>query len=75
VSFLTLLRENLIPAVATAAVLGGGATIIDNKVRISGHEERIKRIEELDKTMDELRGDLRETRETLVRVEARQIKE
>ncbi|WP_152524699.1 hypothetical protein [Novosphingobium lindaniclasticum] len=67
-----MLRDHLLPAVATAAVLGGGASIIQTKVDVAKHDERISRIEKLDATMDKLTGELAETRETLARVEARQ---
>lgn len=71
----TFLRENLFPAIATAAALGGGATVVQSRVDLASHDQRISRIEDLDKNMDELRDDLRETRETLIRVEARQQQE
>lgn len=69
-----LLKDHLVNAVATAAVLGGGAAIIQNKVDLAKHDERITRIEKLDESMDKLADELAETRETLARVEARQEK-
>jgi len=66
------LKDHLIQAVAVAGILGGGTVLIDTKVDVARHDERITRIEELDKNMDELREDLRTTREALARVEARQ---
>lgn len=67
-----LIKDHLFNAVATAAVLGGGAAVIQNKVDLAKHEERIARIEKLDESMDKLADELAETRETLARVEARQ---
>lgn len=69
-----LVKDHLFNAVATAAVLGGGAAVIQNKVDLAKHDERIARIEKLDESMDKLADELAETRETLARVEARQEK-
>lgn len=69
-----LVKDHLFNAVATAAVLGGGAAVIQNKVDLAKHDERIARIEKLDESMDKLADELAETRETLARVETRQEK-
>lgn len=62
------------PAIATAAVLGGGATLIQDRVQLAQHETRLTRIEKLDDTMVKLTDELAETRLTLARVEAKQEK-
>jgi hypothetical protein len=69
-----LVKDHLFNAVATAAVLGGGATIIQNRVTLAQHDTRIERIEKLDESMEKLADELAVTRETLARVEARQEK-
>lgn len=69
------LKEHLVQAVATAAILGGGAALIDTKVDLARHDERIARIEKLDESMELLQGELQTTREALARVEERQKQE
>lgn len=66
------LKEHLVQAAAAALLLGGGAAIVDNKVDLARHDERITRIEELDESMKALQDDLKVTREELARVSARQ---
>lgn len=72
---LPAIKDHLINAVLAAAVVGGGAAVVDTKVDVARHDERITRIEELDKSMDALRDELKVTRESLVRIEERQQQE
>jgi len=66
------LKDHLLNAVAAAAVLGGGATLIQGKVDLAKHDARITRLERLDESMDKLTDELASTRETLASVKARQ---
>lgn len=66
------LKDHLLNAVAAAAVLGGGATLIQGKVDLAKHDARITRLERLDESMDKLTSELATTRETLASVKARQ---
>lgn len=68
------IRDHLIQAAGAALLIGGGATIIQTKVDVARHDERITRIEELDKSMDRLSEEVAKTREELARVSAKQEK-
>lgn len=61
-SALQTLKDHLVTAVATAAVLGGGGSIIANKIDIGRHDERISAIENLADELDETQDELRDTR-------------
>lgn len=63
----TALRDHLLTAMASAALLGGGATIITNKVAIGELSVRVAALEELGGKIDGLREDLQKTREELAR--------
>jgi hypothetical protein len=61
------MRDHVVTAMATAGILGGGGTIIANKVAIGQHETRIEALESLSDKMDALTRELRDTREELIR--------
>lgn len=71
---LSALKDHLVTAGASAALLGGAAALIGTKVDIARHDERITRIEKLDESMVSLSKEMASTREALARVEARQEK-
>jgi hypothetical protein len=71
-SRLTDLKDQLVNGLAAAALLGGGAAVIDNRVDVARHDERLTRIESLDESMEKLTGEMGRTREQLARLEARQ---
>lgn len=64
------LKDHLMTALATAALLGGGGMLVTHEVDLGRHDERIERIEALDDSIDGLTKELASTREQLVRVEA-----
>ena len=55
------LKEHLITAVATSALLGGGAALVSARIDLARHDERITRIEKLDERMTKLDDRLVET--------------
>lgn len=61
-------KDQLITAVATAAILGGGGTLISTRVELGRHDERIERIETLTQEMSELRRELADTRVSLAEI-------
>jgi hypothetical protein len=63
----TTLRDHIGLALASAAMLGGGATIISNKLNIAVLEERVDRLEDLNANVVKLREELQLTREELIR--------
>lgn len=65
------LRDHLISAVSAAALLGGGATIITNKIGLVVVEDRVDRLEKLNENVEGLRSDLQATREDLIRSQLR----
>lgn len=65
------LKDRLIEAAAAAALLGGGAQLIGNTVELGKQETRVERLERMDERLDEIADDVAETRETVVRLEAK----
>lgn len=61
------LNENLLIALASAALLGGGATVVANMIGIAVLNERVTRLEELNGSVEELQDELKKTREELLR--------
>jgi hypothetical protein len=55
---LMTLRDTLINAVAGTVVLAAGGTIVGLKVNDARQDTRIERLEDLDNSVDGLRGDL-----------------
>jgi hypothetical protein len=62
------LKDHLMSAVATAAVLGGGTAIFTDHVAISRQDVRIERIEKLDERMTKLDERLVATQLALAKV-------
>ena len=56
------LKEHLVTALATTAMLGAGTALVSHQVDLGRHDERITRIEQLDDSMDELSKEMVETR-------------
>jgi signal transduction histidine kinase len=65
------LKDHILQAIATAAVLGGGATLISTKVE---NAQQAEQLTTLTKTLPEIQKDVRATREAVIRLEARQEK-
>lgn len=63
------LKDHLLQAIATAAVLGGGATLISTKVDNARQDQQL---DALTKTLPEIQKDVRATREGVIRLEAKQ---
>ena len=69
------LKSYLINALAAAALLGGGATVIDAKVTNARQDAEITATAEALKAIPEIQKDVRETRDTVIRLEAQQGKD
>lgn len=61
------LRDHLVSAAATAALLGGGASVLTNKIDLAVLDGRVARLEELNTNVEALRKDMQATREELIR--------
>lgn len=68
---LQALKDHLITAVSTAALLGGATTLVSTNITSARHDERIKRVEEAVEAIPAMQKDLRETREGIIRMEAK----
>lgn len=68
---LGVLKERLIEAVAAAALLGGGAQLINTTVENAKQDTRIERLETVDDRLEAIQDDLSTTRETVVRLETK----
>jgi hypothetical protein len=64
-------KESIINAIAGAVVLAAGGTIVGLKVNDAKQDERIARIEDLDRSVDGLRVDLRQVDGKLERLNGR----
>lgn len=62
------LRDTIINAVAGATLLGAGGTILGLKVNDARQDQRIERLEDLDRSVDGLRVDLQKTDQNLARL-------
>ena len=65
---LSALKDHLIQAVAAAALLGGGAALVDAKVDNARQDEQLKAASEI---LPEIQKDVRETRDAVIRLEAK----
>ena len=65
------LRDHVITAVSTAALLGGATTLVTTNTTSARHDERIKRVEDAVDAIPAMQKDLRETREGIIRMEAK----
>jgi len=65
------LKDHLITAVTTAAVLGGGSTLVGLKINDARQDEQI---EAAAKALPEIQKDVRATRDAVIRLEAKQEK-
>ena len=65
------LKFRLIEATAAAALLGGGAQVVNNSVEQARIETRVERLEKLDERLVDIQRDVSTTRETVARLEAK----
>lgn len=68
---ITSIKERIIEAVATAALLGGGGLIVTGAISDGQQDTRIERLERLDEKLDEMSRDLHATKEGVIRLEAK----
>lgn len=66
------LKDHLIQAIATAALLGGGATIIDSKVDNARQDTELAAQREALRALPEIQKDVRATREDVAAMKATQ---
>lgn len=62
-------KDHLINVVAGAAILGGAAAIVDNKVDTARLDQRLIAVEKLNNNVETLTRELALTREQLARME------
>jgi hypothetical protein len=65
------IKEAVIQGVASAAILAAGGTLIGLKVNDAKQEERITRLEDLDRSVDGLRQDLQRVDRKLERLDGK----
>lgn len=65
------IKDHLITAVSTAAVLGGGSTLIGLKINDAKQDQQI---EAAARALPEIQKDVRATRDAVIRLEAKQEK-
>lgn len=68
-SALTALKEHIITAIATSALLGGGTMLVTTKLNDARQDTQI---EALTKTLPEIQADVRATREAVIRIETKE---
>lgn len=66
------LKEHLVTALATTAMLGAGSALVSHQVELGRQDERIARIEKLDDSIDQLSKEMTETRLALAKMEGQQ---
>jgi hypothetical protein len=71
---LSTLKDHLIQALATAALLGGGATIVQSKVDNARQDAAITAQQAAMSAIPEIQKDVKATREAVIRLEAKQEK-
>ena len=65
------LRDHVMQSVAAAALLGGGSLLVGGAVQNAEQDTRIERLERLDDKIDDISKNVAETRESVVRLEAK----
>jgi hypothetical protein len=68
----TSLKEHLVTALATTAMLGASTALVSHEVELGRQDERIARIEKLDDSMDELSKEMVETRLVVAKMQGEQ---
>lgn len=71
---MSALRDHLVSAAAGAALLGGGATIIANRVDIAVTNERLDTLEVLNGNVEKLSDDISDLRVEMAKQEMRRVK-
>jgi hypothetical protein len=66
------LKDHLIQALATAALLGGGATVIQSKVDNARQDTELASQRQAMEAIPEIQKDVRATREDIAAMKARQ---
>lgn len=56
------LKEHLVSAVAGAALLGGGATVIGNKVMLADHDRQLDNVTAMAADLREIKSDMNDTK-------------
>jgi hypothetical protein len=70
-SALSSLKDHLIQAAATAALLGGGTAVVSNKINDARQDQQITQAAVI---LPEIQKDVKATREAVIRLEAKQEK-
>lgn len=65
------IRDHLFQVIAGAAVLGGGGMLVTNQVSLARQDERIKTIEAIPATLDEIKKAQATTNERLMAIETK----
>lgn len=65
------IRDHLFQVIAGAAVLGGGGMLVTNQVSLARQDERIKTIEAIPATLDEIKKAQATTNERLAAIETK----
>lgn len=65
------IRDHLLQVIAGAAVLGGGGMLVTNQVSLARQDERIKTIETIPATLDEIKKAQATTNERLMAIETK----
>lgn len=68
---LTALKDHLLTAIATSAILGGGSMLVSAKIDNARQDQQL---EAATKTLPEIQKDVRATRDAVIRLEAKQEK-
>jgi septal ring factor EnvC (AmiA/AmiB activator) len=64
-----IIKDHLIQSIAAAAMLGGGTMVLTAHTDLARQEVRIERLEKMDGDIHEIRTDMRDTRESVARLE------
>jgi len=59
---LSSLKDHLVSAAAGAALLGGGATIITNKVDLAANNQKIESLQVIAEDIRDIKGDVQRTK-------------
>jgi hypothetical protein len=65
------LRDHIVQVVAGAAILGGGSVLVTNHIEVARHDERIKTIETIPETLEEIKKAQALTNERLISIETK----
>jgi hypothetical protein len=68
---LSAIKEHLVTAITTAAVLGGGSTLIGLKINDARQDEQIEAAAQM---LPQIQKDVKETHDAVIRLEAQREK-